>query len=248
MNLATDPTASNIDGNSNLHQQVQQVHKSDPGHQQTCSQRRNERPPEHQKAIRGGPVPVNDKPDVRGDGEPIDRDEHQPHFQITAKQAAGAGHESIQSESGCATEHLQRDRVTFDRPCVPVCGHEHVHRSTLDQKHENRSTHQHDGKRRGERHERRRFGYQDGRQGRDDVAQRSLQEVGEISPQQDRDEDRGAEHGDSQERLKSRTSNELNRDGRPVGGREQRAAFQQQLEMHGRLRPELPHCMLSLSC
>ena len=66
--------------------------------------------------------------------------------------------------------------------------------------------------------------------GREDLAQASLQQVRQIGSEQDGDEDRGADDGHRQKHMEGRLRGELDHHGLPVGRGKQRAAFEQQLQ------------------
>ena len=76
---------------------------------------------------------------------------------------------------------------------------------------------------------------------REDLAQAALQQLREIAAEEHRDENRGADDRHGQQHLERRLGRELNRDDRPVGGGEQRAALEQQLEV----QIAFDDCMLS---
>ena len=67
------------------------------------------------------------------------------------------------------------------------------------------------------------------------------EQLGEIGAEQHGNENRRADDRDGEEHLERGLGDELNRDGRPVGSGEQRAAFEQQLEV----QISFTNCMLS---
>ena len=131
--------------------------------------------------------------------------------------------------------------MPFDGTGRGVRGKEHFDGSAFDQKHQDRSTEQHDAERGHEGDERDWLGQERARDGRKDLAHVSLHEIGDVGAQQDRHQNRGADERDGQQHLKRRGGDELNGNGRPVRGGQQRAALEQQLEVQNRCS----NCILS---
>ena len=88
-----------------------------------------------------------------------------------------------------------------------------------------------DRERGDERDQRDRLGQQRAGDGREHVAQAALQQIGEIGAEQHRDQDRRADDRHGEQHLKRGLGDELDRDRLPVGGGQQRAAFQQVLQV-----------------
>ena len=131
-------------------------------------------------------------------------------------------------------EALERHRLALDRAGGLVRRQQHVERPAFDQTHQRRAARQRDGKRGDERAERDRLGRQRARNSVHDVSQAALQQIPEIGADQHRDQDGRAQDRHGQQHLKGRLRQELDRNRLPVGHREERAAFEEELQVHVR--------------
>ena len=76
--------------------------------------------------------------------------------------------------------------------------------------------------------------------GRENLARTASQQIADVGPQHHRDEHGRADERHGEQRLKRRFGDELDRDRRPVGCGQERAAFQQELDVQNRCT----NCML----
>ncbi len=193
-------------------------------------QRGDQGPFDDQRAFRGDPISKYHEGHIAAGRETVPEHQQQPQRQVTGEQPAATGHEPDERELGGRAQRLHSNRLTLDRPGRGVSRHEHLDRSALDQEHEHGATQEDDRERRGEGEERQRLGHQGARNGRQDVPQTSLQQVRQIGSEQEGDEDGRADDGDRQKHVKGRLRGELDHHGLPVGGGNQGAAFEQQLQ------------------
>ena len=167
-------------GDGHLREQIQQVHHGEPGDQSSRRQRRDERPPDDEHPIGGAAVAVRDEPDVGRDGEAVHEHQQQAERNVGSKHPRAAIHEALQRESRCRAQAVNRDRLTLDRAGRSLGGEHHLDGAAFDDEHHHRSTEQHEAERRDERDERERLRQQRARDRREDFAQASLQNLGEV--------------------------------------------------------------------
>ena len=218
------------EGDRDLHQEIEQVHERDPDDEHARRQRGDQGPFDDQRALRGNPISKDHEGHIAAGRETIHEHQQQPQRQVTGNSRPQPAMNRAKRELGGRAQRIHGDRLSLDGPGRGVARHEHLDRSALDQEHEHGAAQQDDRERRGEREERQRLGHQGARNGRQDLPQTSLQQVRQIGAEQDGDEDRRADDGNGQKHLEGGLRGELDRDGLPVGGGNQGAAFEQQLQ------------------
>jgi len=173
---------------------------------------------------------------------------------VAAPQPLAALEERLDGHDVRTTDRLRIQWRPFDRPRVRLGRREQRDRAPLHDEGERRPAKEHHGKRDRERDQRRRVLAHGREDLRDDLTHVAGQQLVSIRAEEQDDEEDAADNRDGEQDFQGGLCDELHGDKRPVGGGDERAALQRELERGGKrhgdnsmVRPILPNPQFTMA-